>query len=448
MKENRKQRLMDLGAEVLADALLELAGQVDAADDLVERIIASPKENIHRFTAKLAAFKRSRRFVSWGESAGFARDLATLLHDLRAGVEDPQKGAELVAAFYETDKGVFDHCDDSSGHVGDVYRYNAKELFVGYAQRCPDKEWLADLVYKLNRDDGYGVRDRLIDCAAEYLPEENIRALINRIQNAADKEKDKYGKRHWLHLIETLARQIGDAQLFAEARLASWGKLSASACMDIAQVYLESGDVQAALSWVKKIPQDETYEADKRDRLLFAIHDRLGETEKRAEVAWRIFRRRRSKDSLEELLAVIGEEHREAATTGEVESILDDSRLTFSDVTFLLELERLDQTENYLLDRADQLNGDFYGSLIPLAETFENADRHLAASVVYRPLLDSILRHGRTKAYPHGVRYLQKLDRLARHVSDWRGQLNHDAYLLQLRQSHGRKTSFWSQYGK
>jgi hypothetical protein len=51
-----------------------------------------------------------------------------------------------VPAFYETDKGVFDHCDDSSGHVGDVYRSNAKELFVGYAQRCPDKEWLADLV--------------------------------------------------------------------------------------------------------------------------------------------------------------------------------------------------------------------------------------------------------------------------------------------------------------
>jgi thioredoxin-like negative regulator of GroEL len=124
--------------------------------------------------------------------------------------------------------------------------------------------------FKLNRDDGYGVRDRLIDCAAEYLPKENIRAVISRIQNAADKEKDKYGKRHWLHLIETLARQIGDAQLFAEARLASWGKLSTSACMDIAQVYLESGDVQAALSWVKKIPQDETYEADKRDRLLFA----------------------------------------------------------------------------------------------------------------------------------------------------------------------------------
>ncbi|MEA5115189.1 MAG: hypothetical protein VB050_14305 [Geobacteraceae bacterium] len=102
MGENRKRRLIDLGAQALADALLELAARNDMADDLVERMIASPEENIKRFKAKLTTIKRSRRFIRWGESSGFARELETLLQDLKAGVDDPRTGAELVLAFYET----------------------------------------------------------------------------------------------------------------------------------------------------------------------------------------------------------------------------------------------------------------------------------------------------------------------------------------------------------
>lgn len=448
MNENGKKRLVDLGADALADALLKLAEHDKLAEDTVKRMIATPAENIKRFKAKVAGIKRSRRFVRWGESAGFARELEALLRSLQACVDDPNTGSELAAAFFETDKGTLGNCDDSSGHVGDVYCFDAKELFVGYARRCPDKEWLAKLVFKLNRDDGYGVRDTLINCAADYLPEPNIRTMIGWLQQAADREADPYKKRHWQQLIESLARQIKDAPLFEKTRIASWGKLSNAACVDIAQVYLESGDPRTALSWLEKIPPDETYQAHERDRLLLAIHTQLGEIRKQTDVAWRIFRRHRSRDSLEELLSVIGDEQRESVTEGEVESILADKRLSLSDAAFLVELNRMDAAETYLLDRDDQLNGDFYGSLLPMAEAMETAERHLAATVVYRALLDSILERGQTKTYPYGVRYLKKLDRLAKSISDWCSQADHATYLQQLQQTHGRKSRFWSLYGK
>lgn len=448
MDDDRKKRLLNLGAETLADALLELASQNDAASERVERIIASPVENIQRFKTKLAAIKRSRRFIRWGEAAGFARELQDLLQDLKAGVNDPKQGAELVAAFYETDKGTLGNCDDSSGHVGDVYRFDAKALFVGYARRCPDKEWLGNLVLRLNRDDDYGVRDALIDCAVEYLPEPSIRNLIIRLQDAADQEKDEYEKRRRLHLIESLARQIGDAALFEKTRIAAWGKLSTAACVDIAQVYLESGDARTALSWLEKISADDTFQAHERDRLLLEIFGQLGEAQNQSEVAWRIFRRHRCKDSLEALLSVIGAEQRESVTEGEVKSILANQSLSLSDAAFLVDIERMEEAEHYLFERSKQLNGDFYGNLLPLAEAMETDARHFAATVIYRALLDSILRRGQTKTYPHGVRYLKKLDRLAKSISDWGDQRDHDVYLQQLRQSHGRKSSFWSQYEK
>jgi len=448
MDKDRKQRLIELGAEALADALLKLAGQDEAADDLVERMIAAPKENIKRFKAKLSGLKRMRRLIRWGESAGFARELEAILEDLKEGIEDARTGAELVAAFYETDKGTLGNCDDSSGHVGDVFRYDAMKLFVYFASRCDDKEWLVDIVFKLNREDDYGVRDSLIDCAVEYLPESVIRTLIDRFQIAVGKETDEYKKRHWLSLVESLARQIKDATLFEKTRIASWGTLSTAACVDITRVYLESSDALTALSWLDRISEKDTFQADERDELLLEIHGRLGNLEKQAEVAWRMFRSHRSVDSLAELLAVIGEDQKEQVIANEIENIHKNKTLSHSDVAFLIEMERMDEAEAYLFDRIDQLNGDFYGSLLPLAEAMEADGRPLPATVLYRALLDSILRRAQSKTYPHGVRYLKKLDRLARNVSDWRDIKTHPAYIEMLRQAHGRKSSFWSRYEK
>jgi hypothetical protein len=448
MDEDRKKRLTDLGPEALADALLELAVRVDAADDLIERLIATPKENIHRFKAKLADLKRRRRFISWNESAAFAHELEMLLADLKSGVDDSRTGVELVATFYQADSAVFEQCDDSSGSVGEVFRFEAKELFVSYASRCQDKQWLSVLVFDLNREDDYGVRDILIDCAGEYLPESTIRDLIERFQAAASRESGEYKKRHWLFQVESLARQIKDAPLFEKTRIASWGTPSIAACLDIARVYLGSGDEETALSWLQRVPAEETFQAQERDQLLLEIYGKMGDKNQQAEVAWRIFRHHRSVDALAALLKVIGYDQKDAVIKGEVANLLGDASLSHSAAIFLVEMGHMDAAETYLLDRADQLNGDFYGGLLPLAEAMETADRRLCASIIYRALLNSILGRAQSKAYAHGARYLKTLDRFATSISDWRGFENHEAYMKNLRQEHSRKRSFWPRYEK
>ena len=57
-----------------------------------------------------------------------------------------------------------------------------------------------------------------------------------------------------------------------------------------------------------------------------------------------------------------------------------------------------------------------------------------------------ILERGYTKAYPHGVRYLKKLDKLATSVTQWMKFDNHKIFKDQIYLSHGRKYSFWSKY--
>ena len=337
-------------------------------------------------------------------------------------------------------------CDDSSGYIGDLFRFNAKELFIDYACRCADKENVADIILKLNQEDNYGIRDTLIDCAAECLPEDVIRTMITTLQKWADKEKDEYGRRHHLRSIESLARQINDAKLFEKTRIASWGKLSTAALIDIARVYLESGDVDTAHSRLKKIPEDETFQAYERDKLLEEIYHKQGDSEKLTDLLFHKFRSHHSTDTLQALLNVIGHNKQDEVINPEMEQILKSDRLLESDAEFLISIGNIDEAEEYLLKHADQLDGNHYGALLSLAEAMEAENRHLVTSMIYRSMLLSILERGYTKAYPHGVRYLKKLDKLAAAVSDWKEFNHHEAFKEQLVQTHGRKRSFWSKY--
>jgi hypothetical protein len=68
----------------------------------------------------------------------------------------------------------------------------------------------------------------------------------------------------------------------------------------------------------------------------------------------------------------------------------------------------------------------------------------LAATVLYRALLNDILGRGRSPAYGHGARYLAKLQDLSEQAPADSRIDNHATYVTCLRKVHGRKSSFWS----
>jgi hypothetical protein len=80
---------------------------------------------------------------------------------------------------------------------------------------------------------------------------------------------------------------------------------------------------------------------------------------------------------------------------------------------------------------------------VPAAEALEH-DYPVAATVLYRSLLDDILARGRSPAYGHGARYLAKLDELETKGLAEAGVSDHETYRAALRRAHGRKAGFWS----
>ena len=260
--------------------------------------------------------------------------------------------------------------------------------------------------------------------------------MIATLQKGADKlKKDEYSKHHHLMLVESLARQIKDAELFEKTRIASWEKLSTAALVDIARVYLESGNVQTAHTWLKKIPEGETFQAYERDKLLLEIYQKQGRHRKTDRIFCTI-----NSDPIIPLTPcrrfwmLSAMTRRDEVIANEVALILKGRSLRESDAEFLIAIGKIDEAEAYLLQRADQLDGNHYGSLLSLAEAMESENRNLVVSLIYRSLLISILERGYTKAYPHGIRYLKKLDKLAVIITDWKDFNHHEAFKDQIHQ--------------
>jgi len=405
-------------------------------------------ETYKRLSAKIAGIKRSQRFIDYYESDSFAHKLEMLIGEIEKRIDDGVQGVKMITAFIETDNAVFNRADDSNGSIGDVYRIDACEAFIEFARRCEDKSWLEQIVFRLYSDDNYGIRYDLIDNASEYLPESSLQSLLDQFWSQAYQSSTEYQKRHWLGGIESIARQLNDAPLFQKARLTMWPDLSTAACYDIALVYFESGNSHTALEWLEKVPPDETFKIDERDRLLLRINAKLGNRIQAEETAWRIFRRYRNEETLALLLEVVGQKSRKQIIDREVDTILKESELDYPNLDFLIQLGRLNEAEQYIMERHKQLNGDYYSQLLPWAKTFETHKRYLVSSLIYRALLDSILNRGRSKAYFYGVRYLHKLDNLSSRINDWGGFPNNEDYKLALRIDHKRKLSFWNRYEK
>ncbi len=298
----------------------------------------------------------------------------------------------------------------------------------------------------LYANDNYGVRDTVFDRAAEFLPDAVTHELIDGLWQRT--KVDSSHAHRWLTPIESLARQLNDPELFEKARRCTEPELSSKSVMDVARICLASGEAKTALKWLKEIPESSQSMAFGYDRLLLEVYEKLNDKKAQAAVAWRIFRGHRSKDTLEVLLTATGRNQKKAIIEGETEKILRSMSLSLSDAQFLVDCGSLDDAEKYIVRSTGQLDGNYYGSILPLAESMEKHRRYFAATVLYRALLDSILKRAYSRAYHHGVDYLEKLDKFARKITGWDSLLPHQAYVQQLRRTHSRKVGFWAQYGQ
>lgn len=447
MADERKQKLMDLGLEELAKLLLDLAKKNQQVDDRINQLVAPKLANIQRFRRKIAAIRNNTKFIGYGQLDSFAGQLEAVLEDLRSSEPDPCTGLELVAEFYGTDSSVFENSDDD-GIIGDVYLGLAKDLFFAYANACPDKEKVVSLWVKTYSDDEYGARNSLMEKITESCDKPVIALLQNKLMALVVQEKDEKKKQSYANALRSVTSQVKEAALFEDALKGKQVDLDPSAILKVSQALLERNEVEAAHSWIKKMPQNtisHTYEIEK---ILKEIYARQGDSESLLALHYKNFKPFRTLSSFLELLKVAGEGKREEILAQELALIYENPEFDTHNAQFLGDVGMIDELEAYVFSRVEKLDGSSYYSLPQVAEALVKQARYLAATLIYRSLLDAMMEKAYAKSYHHGVDYLHAMDRFSPLIKDWKGYPTHNAFKVRLLQENKRKTSFWNQYLK
>jgi hypothetical protein len=123
--------------------------------------------------------------------------------------------------------------------------------------------------------------------------------------------------------------------------------------------------------------------------------------------------------------------------------------LTYPDVLralhFCLKWSDLSTAAQLVNVRADELDGDHYELLTPAADALR--ERHpLAATLLWRAMIDFALIEGRESRYGHAACHLNDCDAVAPEVDTFDAFPSHDRYVDEMRVRHERKSSFWAKF--
>jgi hypothetical protein len=226
---------------------------------------------------------------------------------------------------------------------------------------------------------------------------------------------------------------------------------------------LEAARPEEALAWVRKqgsivqasIPeddddQDERAPAVQRASLEARILEALGRKDEAQDLRWHTFEAALSAPLLREYLKALPDfEDIEAEERASACALAHHDGLAA--LMFFLDWPRYDLAARLIVTRHDQWDGQNWHILPQVAELLQH-EYPLAATILYRALLDDILARARSKAYPHGVKYLKQLDLLAPDTDANPSRPDdldrHAVYRVALKQAHARKAGFWGLAGE
>lgn len=441
-------RLAELGAERLA---AELAALAEADRDIERRVKLLVSEGDSdalgtELRRRIAGLARSSRFVAYRESFPLARQLAEIVEAIERKLLplDPAPAFELADAFLETDHKTFGRIDDSSGVVADVYR-DACRTWLRAAAATEDEEDWVDRIYRLNAEDGYGIRETLLQEASLLLSEDELRRLARRYeQDALEAPTDPDGfvdesfpARVRLGLV---AEALEDPALYERSLRLADRELNDLQRLDVARHYLECGQAEPAIAHLEAV--EDRRRSMERWSLLAEAYGQVGRKDEQLRCLWHRFEETAHFGTYEQLLELLLAGDREAAEARARDAVLELGDL-LSAASFLLRIGASGEAERLTMERRAELEGTYYAHLKSLVELAEESGSPLIQMLCYRALLEDILNEARSKAYGHAARYLRCLEALDRTIDDYGAAADHPVFLEELRQRHGRKYAFW-----
>lgn len=464
-------KLEALGPKRLAELLMELAER-DTATNRLLRLELAAKEAPERVAGevrkRLTQLVRARSFVDRHKIRDLAADLEMQRRTIvdRVASLDATEALELMWRFMDLAEAIQERCDDSDGVIGDVFRSASRDLGSLAQAAKPDPVALADRAFAALNENGYGQHDGLIEVLAAALGNkglDRLKALFIELSKTPvvrpqqDERKvigwgmggriyqDEIEARGRERTIRGALQQIADAQGDVDAFIDQYDQQTRKVpeiAAEIARRLLATGRAEEALQTIEAAEQrgSRRLDLDWADARIETL-DMLGRGDEAQAARWSCFERVLSDEHLRAYLERLPDFDDIAAE----ERALDFAERhedVLGALTFLVAWPALDRAARVATLRTGKLDGDHYEVLSPAADAL--AGKYpLAATLVFRAMIDFALTKGRSSRYRHAARHFLECAGLAPSIPEFGAFETHETYAARLMAEHGRKRGFW-----
>jgi hypothetical protein len=458
-----KDGLGSLGLDKLVTILLEEAAANKALKARLQAALAgaSGAEEIARLIDKrLDTLARSKSLVP----ASKARELAVELLGIARNIASELGNADALAAF------------ERLLRLLSIYGSIAHRMYedsVKLRKSAQDTETLtAEFVTKLNEQQQLKAVPSLekargndrhagsvglfvtVLCSLHPAAADAWKALIEPDLKAKATERfglDKSG--YAIALLQALADHRGnlDAYIALEKSKPEFRRDS----YDVARRLYEAQRFAEALEWVRMTPKGmrtlnvggmivgvgPDYQSGARILLEAEILDGMKQKSSAQAIRWQEFLKSFDAEILRRYVARL-DDFAEFDELDKAFAVVRRSTEIYPALWFLVEWPKLDQASAHVLEHADKWDGRQYPVLAPAADALAEPFP-VAATLLYRALINAILVPSNSAAYPHAARYYAALGALAPSLPAQLPFESHAAYIDKLKARHGRKYSFW-----
>ncbi len=379
--------------------------------------------------------------------AKYAEDLSNWLNELAFFVHDPERGVNLVLAFFESDNELLIGCIDHEDQLKKVFTENAFGLLCDYARRMPEvPQELGDRILDGILSGREGIRDLLAGLSSDYLEPKMIEHMYRRALGKAKASTDGKKAHAWLDIAAALAREMLDPERFLATLKLMYGEVPPYASVLVAEIHVRLGDFESAAQWLlREPPSDEDLET--WDRIGDEVLDGMEDPERVKRFFLQFFRMRRTASLLDDVAEFFPEMTEDAFIRQEASEIMRDLRFSTYDAVFLVDAGHPEIADRYVVARRNQLAGQDARALEELADLLAYNRGALGATLLYRELLERLLVRNRPQDIEKGLSFLNMTDLLDERVDDWGGVADTEAYWQDLQARHADKVAFWVRAG-
>lgn len=449
--------LTGLGLEKLVEILLD---EATVNKPLKSRLLAAlaggagAEEVTRLIDKKLDSLEKSRAYLSPTRANTLSVELRGLLKSITAELADLDRYAafERVLRFLTVGAVIDERARNGGARLAKLLE-EARDSLVEAVLKLEGDEQVRSVAplekARVGDDDGI-LRAALLDilCGMQKPAADAWKAVLaGKLKSPAEKTA-RWRNTEPIAYLQRLASHASDIDAYIELEMLKpqerRNSLMIARMLHCAQRHAE------ALEWIRKpaatmrlTSEDDTVAgAIQPPRLLEAdILDALKQKGDAQAIRWKEFERTFRPDILRNYISKL-DDFAEFEETDKAFAVVAGSSRIHEALDFLVKWPRLDLASDQVLRHLGKWDGRQSAILVEAADAL-GQDYPAAATMLYRTVLDDILRRGASDDYGDAATYFATLHELQNGLGADFAHQSHRAYVTGLREKYGRRPTFW-----